>query len=178
MAFFYIHTKHTTTYLHICSHVGKYSCLSSLAGTDSMHLYVDDSYHPSSLPYKTGKKCRCNNQAEEKLCRCFAIEGKPALIPCRPAHPQFNVILERKTPNLLNITDITCYNQSGHNMTLFGFGDCKNNFSNKFTWEDIKKVQEDTNITSCDYKYSDKYTELPWNNPYLYHPRLGYIFEK
>ena len=37
-------------YLH--RHVGKYSCLVNASHTHSLHLYVDDSYHPSTYPKK------------------------------------------------------------------------------------------------------------------------------
>ena len=35
-------------------------------------------------------------------------EGEPGLIPCRPAHPKFNVTLERKTPR--EVLSMTCTN--------------------------------------------------------------------
>lgn len=44
----------------------------------SIHLYVDDSYHPVSSPIQMRKIVN-------------AIEGKPALIPCRPSSPDFDV---------------------------------------------------------------------------------------
>ena len=37
-------------YLH--RHVGKYSCLVNASHIHSLHLYVDDSYHPSTYPKK------------------------------------------------------------------------------------------------------------------------------
>ena len=77
-------------------------------------------------------------------------QGQPGLIPCRPAHPKFNVSLERKTA-----------------FDLLSWSKCP------YTTSENVQV-----ITYCNYTFNYTYTSLPWEFSYMFHPRLGFIFEK
>ena len=82
-------------YCHYCRHVGKYSCQqlspleegSSNATNSLIHLYVYDSLHPPSVPLKKRQTITYEYDVHHQ---------PPLLIPCRPAHPSFQVALSKE----------------------------------------------------------------------------------
>lgn len=68
-------------------HVGEYACSSfrSIKLTERVFLFVKDQDHPVSSPRMRGKTHLVK-----------ATLGSDTVIPCLPAHPQFNVSLYKK----------------------------------------------------------------------------------
>lgn len=66
-------------------HVGSYSCLEEASGfSEDLHLYVEDTANPAGYPVTEAKRVvKVDN-------------GRPALIPCRPSHPSFEVTLSKQ----------------------------------------------------------------------------------
>ena len=67
--------------------MGKYSCLVNASHTHSLHLYVDDSYHPSTYPKKLAENVS-------------VIEGKAKVI-----YPKYKLETEDPFYKIFNCKD-------------------------------------------------------------------------